>query len=261
MTSAATEAGMRRLEAVLAAPPGPSRHEQVRELAQRYAREPTELVTKEVALAEPTAELTGAFTALVSDYGVDRTGERFAVGAWDGALAKLRASGKATPVLFGHSASDLHSVLGMVPADGWRADEQGLWAEGWLDVSDPIGQKIYRMLQSAALSWSIGFTLQKGGARQEGNVRVLEQVSEVMELSVTPLPANTGTRTVSAKAHVVPTLDELEERERALGLDDSGIYGKVVPADVLEEYDRSFHEMLNRVEMKAREVQARREID
>lgn len=167
----------------------------------------------------PEAELTGQFVALVSDFNIDRTNERFAPRAWDGALGKIRRTGKPVPILFGHAAGDLHSVLGMVPAEGWRVDERGLWAEGWIDVSEPIGQKIYRMLGNGALQWSVGFTLEQASPGPNG-VRVLQRVDELLELSVTPLPANRRTRTVAAKSDREPmTVEQLRDLERGLDLD------------------------------------------
>lgn len=153
---------------------------------------------------------------MVSDYGVDRQRESFALGAWDTALARLRQSGKAVPVLFGHAHDSLSAVLGMVPPHGWRVDGAGLWAEGWIDVADSVGQKVYKLLKSGALQWSVGFTSDKGSPGRDGT-RVIARVHELLELSVTPLPANPRTRTHSAKStgHI-PSLKEVADFERKL---------------------------------------------
>jgi hypothetical protein len=53
---------------------------------------------------------------------------------------------------------------------------------------------------------------------QDGIV-ILDEVDELLELSVVPVPANSRTRTIGAKSDRIPTRAELLERETALGLD------------------------------------------
>ena len=136
--------------------------------------------------------------------------------AFNGAIDRIRKAGKATPVLFGHELGNVHAVLGMIPPDGWSVHHDGLRARGWVDTTDPIGAKLFKMLRSNALQWSIGFSLigGKNATRGPDGVVVLEQVDELFELSVTPLPANSRTRTIGAKAERIPTHAELLEREK-----------------------------------------------
>jgi HK97 family phage prohead protease len=203
--NAVTAAAMERLQRVLDAPvTGPSRHAQVAEVAEQHAADEPRIgiVTKQVAV-EPVAEdVTGELEAVVSDFLPDRQMETFVPGAFDNAVAKIRKSGKATPVLFGHSQDTIGAVLGMVPSTGWRVDHEGLHANGWLDVSEPLGQKMYRMLKSGALQWSIGFTISKTRPGRAGITELIE-VDELLELSVVPVPANERTRTTTAK-HLDP---------------------------------------------------------
>jgi len=88
---------MRRIDAVCdELPPARSRHQAVEALAVEYAarvHDDAEMHVKTVAEVEPTEEVTGEVTALVSDYGVDRTNERFVPGAWDNAIRKIRQKG------------------------------------------------------------------------------------------------------------------------------------------------------------------------
>ena len=139
-------AAQARLDAVLNAPVvGRTRHEQTGDLARRYVR--PDVIVK-AAVAEVAApDEVGTFEALVSDYGPDRQHERFAPGAFDRAVSKIRKEGHSVPVLFGHAAADAISVLGAVPPDGWRIDADGLHASGWIDTLDPVGAKVFRMLK------------------------------------------------------------------------------------------------------------------
>jgi hypothetical protein len=116
-TAGLQAAAQERLDAVLAAPPtGKSRHAQVADLARQHAREHPAHVK---AVAGVTADVLGEFEAVVSDFLPDRQGERFAVGAFNGALDRIRKAGRAIPVLFGHRVDSVHSVLGLVPSTGW----------------------------------------------------------------------------------------------------------------------------------------------
>jgi HK97 family phage prohead protease len=218
------QAAQERLDAVLAAPPtGRSRHSQTIDLARQHAREHPAHIK---AVAEVTAtapDITGQFEALVSDFGPDRQGERFAPTAFNNAVAKIVKAGRSVPVLFGHSASDANSVLGAVPSDGWRIDANGLHAHGWIDVADSVGAKIHRMLKNGALQWSIGFSRvggKKTSRRDHDGTVILQEVDEVLELSAVPVPANSRTRTIGAKSdRFPPSTSELLARETALGLD------------------------------------------
>jgi HK97 family phage prohead protease len=208
----------KRLDEVLNAPPtGRSRHAQTIDLARRH--DTPDVITKAaVAQVEAVDDEIGTFEALVSDFGPDRTHERFDRHAFDNAIAKIRADGRNTPVLFGHTQTDANSVLGAVPPDGWRIAADGLHATGWLDVMDSVGSKIHRMLKAGNLQWSIGFSLVSGRKRREDGIVVLQEVDELLELSAVPVPANSRTRTLGVKADRVPTHAELLEREAALGL-------------------------------------------
>jgi HK97 family phage prohead protease len=214
------EAGMQRLQEVLDAPPrGPSRHAQVVDLARRHVRDHPAR-TKAVA-ADVTADVLGEFEAVVSDFLPDRQGERFGVNAFDGALDRIRKAGTSIPVLFGHRQDAVDSVLGMVPSTGWSVTSDSLVARGWIDTSDSVGAKVFKMLKNGSLLWSIGFRLVHGNKSRRGpdGTVVIDRVDELLELSVVPVPANSRTRTVGMKSdHPVPAAAELREHEIRLGL-------------------------------------------
>ena len=224
-TAGMESAAQERLDAVLAAPPtGRSRHTQTIKLA--HAGTPRNNTSSSRRLRGPHGpQLHRTFSASSKrscrTSRLDRQNERFVPTAFNGAIDRIRKAGKATPVLFGHELGNVHAVLGMIPPDGWSVHHDGLRARGWVDTTDPIGAKLFKMLRSNALQWSIGFSLigGKNATRGPDGVVVLEQVDELFELSVTPLPANSRTRTIGAKAERIPTHAELLERETALGLD------------------------------------------
>jgi hypothetical protein len=97
--------------------PGQELEAEVTNLARERATsgEPAGIRRKFVE-APAATEVTGQFTALVSDFDLDREGERFDRHGFDDAIRLLRQSGRAPPVLFGHDARSVHSVIGMVPA-------------------------------------------------------------------------------------------------------------------------------------------------
>jgi HK97 family phage prohead protease len=219
-----------RLAAVLNAEPGTSHHAQVAELAQQRVANggtPADVETKQVAAvaAEPD-KVTGTFEAIVATTHADRQGERFAPGAFRDAIDTIRRSGKALPVLFSHQVGDALSCLGLVPPDGWKLDPDGtLHARGWVDVAEPVGARIFRMLRENALQWSVGFRKPTKRPGPDG-VRIIENVGELNEISVTALPANPHTATRSAKA-AAPSLQELKALERrALSVTLGAVTGK-----------------------------------
>jgi hypothetical protein len=129
---------------------------EVAELARDRVNEaPAHVKRKAVAAVgapvDAEGELTGAFEAVVSDYEVDRQGERFSRAGLAPAVEQLRRDGKATPVLYGHAHSDLAAVVGYVPPDGWELTDKELIARGSLDMSDPIAQKLHKFIRRGAL--------------------------------------------------------------------------------------------------------------
>jgi HK97 family phage prohead protease len=224
MTAITTIDPMERLERIFDGRPfpDPDRSDHVADLAARRSASKPRAALRHKLLdgVEAESKLTGEFTARISDFEIDREGERFHRRAFDNALRKIRKSGRPVPVLFGHRQDDLHSVLGMVPADGFWTDEEGLHARGWLDVTTEPGLKLHEMLRRDVLSWSIGFSLRSSRLDRDGKTRLLTEVGELFELSAVAVPANPRTRTAQLKHHTIPTVEELRERARALGLED-----------------------------------------
>jgi Caudovirus prohead serine protease len=201
--------------------PEQEREAQVQALASDRAHtgEPEGLQRKLIEpIAPAESALTGEFTARISDTLPDHQNERFTKFGFETAVRRLRESGRALPVLFGHNQEHVHNVIGMIPADGLSVnDEDQLIARGWLDVTDSLGKKIHRMLRAGALRWSIGGWW--NSAKQEGKTRVLE-LREVAELSAVPIPANPRTATTSIKGVEPSDLspDQLRDWAEAAGV-------------------------------------------
>ena len=140
----------------------------------------------------------GSFVALVSTYELDRTGERVVPGAFQASLKRWSASGKMLPVLADHDGV-IGSVVGKVDPRMSGETKQGLEVAGVLDTSTELGARVYRLIKEGSLSWSIGYTIPKGGRRKAGRVTELAQI-DLAEISVVTTPANEGTRTLSIKS-------------------------------------------------------------
>jgi HK97 family phage prohead protease len=172
-------------------------------------RTPPDAAHKLLDAAEPT-ETTGQFVALVSDWDLDRSNERFARHAFDGAIAKLQAERRALPVLYGHDQRSVTAVIGHVPPEGWAATDTGLIARGWIDTEHEVPRHVYRALKSGALQWSIGFSRPPSRPLPDGGRELLE-VDELYELSAVPVPANARTRTLEVK-ELEDDIDSLREQ-------------------------------------------------
>ena len=203
-------------------------------------------------------EVTGQFTALVSDFDLDREGERFDRHGFDDAIRLLRESGRALPVLFGHDARSVHSVIGMVPADQVWVDDTGLHMSGWIDVNDEVGRKVHRLLASGALAWSIGW--RPGPTKREGNVRVLS-ARELCEVSAVPIPANPRTQTTSLKDFSPADLsaDQLRAWAAAAGLIPPS--RPMSPASLKREAEKLARELGMDQESRRRDTELRKAAD
>ena len=108
------------------------------------------------------------------------------------------------------------------------------------------------MLKRGSLAWSISFTLTKDAKGRpvvhvdKDGVRVLQHVDEILELSAVPVPANSNTRTVGAKANRrIPSREELRERELRVIAAENGTRPASVPAsDVYERVPDSMQRLL-----------------
>jgi Caudovirus prohead serine protease len=82
-----------------------------------------------------------------------------------------------------------------------------------LDVSTPAGERAYKLLKSGGLSWSIGFTTPEGRRRRRGKVTEVTEV-DLVEISLTPVPADPGARTLSVKSAAAAVVEREDRAER-----------------------------------------------
>jgi HK97 family phage prohead protease len=232
---------------------------QVHELGRERARagEPAGIRRKFVEAPAET-EVTGEFTALVSDFEIDRENERFDRHGFDDAIRLLKESGRALPVLFGHDQRSVSSVIGMVPGDQVWVDDSGLHMAGWIDVNDEVGRKVHRLLKSNALAWSIGW--RSGPTKREGDVRVLS-ARELCEVSAGPVPANPRTRTMSLK-DIGPA--DLSEDQLRTWAEAAGVIPPskpMSPAALRREAEKLARELGMDAESKRRDAELRKQAD
>jgi Escherichia/Staphylococcus phage prohead protease len=168
----------------------------------------------------------GQFTAIAAAYTVDRQNERIAPGAFTGTIRRSQASGKAIPVHWDHRG-EASNVIGSVDPASMRETGEGLYVEGQLDIDDSeTAREVWRSVKRGRASLSFGFLVKS--AHKDGDVRVFDEI-DLFEISIVAAPANEDSRILSTKTAVAteqstaPTVEELRERERALGLEDPEI--------------------------------------
>jgi HK97 family phage prohead protease len=96
-------------------------------------------------------------------------------------------------------AGKVGAVVGHVDPRLTFETERGLEASGTLDTSTELGRRVYALVKSGALSWSIGYVVPRGGSRRTGKLTELTEI-DFAEISAVPVPANEGARTLSIKS-------------------------------------------------------------
>lgn len=147
---------------------------------------------------DTSADERGAFTALVSTWELDRDGECFLPGAFRRSLEQWRASGRTIPVLANHEGT-VESVVGYIDPRLTSETAAGLHATGMLDFTTPLGERTYALVKANRVSWSVGFIPARGARRKVGSHVQISQ-ADLCEVSVVPIPSNTGARTLSIKS-------------------------------------------------------------
>jgi HK97 family phage prohead protease len=145
-----------------------------------------------------TGEAAGSFTALVSTYEPDSQNEVVRRGAFRRSLARWRKSGRTIPVLADHDGK-VGAVVGHIDPRVVFETDRGLEASGSFDLSTELGRRVYDLVKSGSLSWSIGYVVPKGGRRRKGELTELVEI-DLAEISAVPVPANEGARTLSIKS-------------------------------------------------------------
>lgn len=143
----------------------------------------------------------GEFSAYASVFdNIDSYGDVIRKGAFAKTLEDWESSGNTMPLLYGHNFSDPFSNIGAVTKA--EEDDHGLKISAKIDLDNPTGAQVYRLLKEKRLSqMSFAFDVKEGGmAEVEG-----EPVYELRELtlyecSVVPIGANQETEILAVKA-------------------------------------------------------------
>ncbi|WP_291479830.1 HK97 family phage prohead protease [Corynebacterium sp.] len=143
----------------------------------------------------------GEFSAYASVFdNIDSYGDVIRKGAFTKTLEDWEASGNTMPLLYGHNFSDPFSNIGAITKA--EEDDHGLKISAKIDLDNPTGAQVYRLLKEKRLSqMSFAFDVKEGGmAEVEG-----ESVYELRELtlyecSVVPIGANQETEILAVKA-------------------------------------------------------------
>lgn len=155
----------------------------------------------------------GTFEAVVSTWDRDRQGEAFVPGAFQATIERWQLSGRRLPVLWGHDAQHPGSLLGSINPHDLYETTEGLRVKGRLDLESRRGREVHRLMKRGSpLGWSIGYLVAPDGAVRRATGRLIKKVEELLEISVTPIPANPRVRTVGVKDVELP----LPDRQRRL---------------------------------------------
>lgn len=149
----------------------------------------------------------GQFTAYASVFGnKDSYGDVVMPGAFAKDIARWEKSGNPIPLLFGHNMSDPDYNIGHVVSA--EEDAVGLKVTGQLDLENPKGMQVYRLLKGRRINqMSFAYDVLEGGpATHDGeNVWELREL-KVYEVSVVTIGANQETEILGVKQ--VPTVVE-----------------------------------------------------
>jgi HK97 family phage prohead protease len=139
----------------------------------------------------------GSFRAIAATWDVDREGDRLEPGAFRESLREWQDAAKQVPILWGHGR-EAADVIGHADPAEIEENEQGLVIEGQLDIADSeAAAEAWRSVRQGRLSLSFGFVI-LASHEEQGGVRVIDEI-DLVELTLTSVPANAATRVLSAK--------------------------------------------------------------
>ena len=122
-------------------------------------------------------------------------------------------SGELPKMFFNHDSFSL-------PIGKWdhiEKDNKGLIVEGKLNLDLPEGNSIYSAIKFGSLDGlSIGFCMNKGDYTYDGDVRIIKNVSKLVEVSVVSFPADTSARISEVKCADIDNLETLSDVEHYL---------------------------------------------
>jgi uncharacterized protein len=182
--------------------------------------------TKERLLLKASTTFTdeGVFSAVISTATSDREKDIVEADAMVNALHKWMATGKQIPLAWGHSTAPEYQIGSVDPSSAKNLNSEVV-VSGWIDQAVEAGAHAWRLVKSGVLGFSFGYLIPEGGATTlKGGGRHITEL-DVFEVTATTVPMNGETRVLTFKStdREPPSLDELQERERDLGLEDPAI--------------------------------------
>jgi HK97 family phage prohead protease len=159
------------------------------------------------------ATKSGTFAGYASVFAnVDSWGDIVEPGTW----AESIAAKKSVPLLFNHFTDNL---LGR--ATDLKEDGVGLHFAGRLTQGVTLADDTYKHLKAGALDGvSVGFRIQPGGAKMDGDVRHITR-ADLLEISLVVAPANRLARVDASTLKSVQSVRQLEGVLRDAGLSKS----------------------------------------
>lgn len=149
---------------------------------------------------------SGMVEGVISAFGgVDAYGDKIERGAYAKSLKRLAESGRKLPVLYQHDParpigvwSDLHET------------DAGLVGKADLALEVPDAGMAHALARKGALTGiSIGYEVAPGGARNDGNVRVLSDII-LWEASLVTFPADPKARVTGVKSgNLIEAVEQL----------------------------------------------------
>lgn len=163
----------------------------------------------------------GEFTAYASVFdNIDSYGDVIRKGAFADTLTAWKDSGNTMPLLYGHNFADPFSNIGAITSA--EEDDHGLKISAKIDLDNPTGAQVYRLLKERRLSqMSFAFDVKEGGFAEADGKDVYElRELTLYECSVVPIGANQETEilAVKAMAHYLDTVgkDAADQIRQAL---------------------------------------------
>jgi HK97 family phage prohead protease len=142
---------------------------------------------------------SGVFTGLASTYEgePDFQNDVVAFGAFAEDILRWRALGDYPPVLWNHDSNSAQARVGKITS--MQEISEGLLISAKLNLKNERAVQIYEALLNRSVDQlSIGYGILSEGKRKDG-VNVLKKLT-LIEVSITPIPANPRARVLSVKA-------------------------------------------------------------
>lgn len=156
-----------------------------------------EFTTVKAAVTEATEQ--GTFTAIAAAFGnVDRVGDRIVKGAFTETIRRWREAGRDVPLVWDHGR-DARDVIGSIDSSTMQERDAGLFVEGQLDIEDSeLAREAWRSVKRGRISLSFGYLTETEREGPDG-VKELTRL-DLMEVTLTSVPANPDARVLSAKS-------------------------------------------------------------